>query len=71
METDTRHLHKRAKAAYGVWAEGMNIPRVWDELKTYEQVAWRDVVRAVSEAEPAKRRACDHRQCPADTCQGC
>lgn len=31
-----------------MYADGACIDRVWDELKTYEQVAWRNVVRAVS-----------------------
>jgi hypothetical protein len=53
-EPDTRQLHKRAKAAYDVWADGMCVDRVWDELKTYEQVAWRNVVRAVSAEETAR-----------------
>lgn len=45
---DTRRLHQHAAAAYAAWAHGMDIRRVWDELDTYEQVAWRDVVRTVA-----------------------
>lgn len=53
--TDNRALHKRAANAYRTWAAATNTDRVWDELKTYEQVAWRNVVRNVSaNPEPAK-----------------
>lgn len=45
---DTRELHKQAAATYREYADAMNIDRVWDELPTYEQCAWRAVVRAVS-----------------------
>lgn len=45
---DTRKLHKQAAEAYHVYADGACIDRVWDELKTYEQVAWRNVVRSIS-----------------------
>ena len=52
---DNRPLDRRAAAAYKAWAEGMNIDRVWNELKIYERVAWRDVVRDVSaNPEPPK-----------------
>lgn len=40
--------HMQAAAAYREYAAAMNIDRVWDELPTYEQCAWRAVVRAVS-----------------------
>jgi len=44
---DSRELHAQAAAAYRTWAEWTETDRVWDELKTYEMVAWRHVVRTV------------------------
>jgi len=46
---DSRELHAKAAAAYMAWAEWTAADQVWDELATYEQSAWRKVVKTVRE----------------------
>lgn len=47
---ENQRIHRLAQQAHAAYQVTWQGTRTWDELDTYEHVAWRDVVRAVLEA---------------------